>query len=111
MLCNLLKTDSLGILHIDEIFFFYEEPQLFSCESETGQKYLAMLTDMDIKEWLLVPLSKEQLFQLKDSRITAREVYMNSEKKVIWKIVSNGNSGLLKKIFPNDLLKSDLPEC
>lgn len=113
MLYEFLKVDLLGTLYIDEVFFFYEEPQVFNCESKTGQKYLALLTDMDIKEWLLVPLSEAQLSLLKSNRISIREAYINPEDNLIWKVINNGNTNnaTATKILPTDLIESDLPEA
>lgn len=112
MLYEFLKVDLLGTLYIDEVFFFYEEPQVFNCESKTGQKYLALLTDMDIKEWLLVPLSEAQLSLLKSNRLSIREAFINPEDDIIWKIKnnSNSNSATATLILPADLIEDDLPE-
>ena len=111
MLSLFLKVDMLGTLYTDEVFFFYEEPQIFTCISKTGQKYLSLLTDMDTREWILAPISEAQLSLLKSNRISVRDAFVNPEDDIIWKIkYKESLTSTAEWILPTNILDNDLPE-
>lgn len=112
MLREFLKANLLGTLYIDEVFFFYEEPQIFTCVSKTGQKYLGLLTDMSGNGWMLVPMSEAQLSLLKSNRISVREAFVRPEDEFLWKIklYSNSSTADVQQIFYTDIDEEDLPD-
>lgn len=110
MLCDFLKVDLLGTLFLDEVFFFYEEPQVFNCENKTGQKYLALLTDMNEREWILCPISEARLSLLKVNRLSIKDAIINPEDDFVWKIKDNPESfATAKQLHPSDIGADDLP--
>lgn len=112
MVEKFLKIDLLGDLYISEIYFFYEEPQIFSCTDKIGQKYLVLLINMDTKEWIINPISEAQLSLIKNNRISFRESFLNPEVGFIWKVNLNVGSEIASaiQISPNLLDDTDLPD-
>ncbi|OLN25951.1 DUF6575 domain-containing protein [Desulfosporosinus metallidurans] len=112
MLREFLKVDVLGTLYVDEIFFFYEEPQIFTCMSRARHKYLALLTDMDCGKWMLLPISEAQLSLLKSNRLSLKEAFINPEDEFIWQLELSQDSTIAKakQIFDPQVLSDDLPD-
>lgn len=112
MLSEFLRIDLLGTIYIDEIFFFYEEPQVFTCTSKTGQKYIALLIDMDNPQWLLSPISYAQLSLLKSNRISLKESFIKSEDNYVWKVRYDKESPMAKaeQISSQSISDEDLPD-
>lgn len=112
MLTEFFKIKEIGTLFIDEIFFFYEEPQIFTCITKAGAKYICLLTDMDKKEWLLVPISEARLSLLKCNRISVKKAFANPEDDMIWRAHYDSNASILipVQINPNDILEDDMPD-
>lgn len=109
---DIFKIDLLGNLKIDEIFLYYEEPQLFSCISAFGQKYLGLLTDIDNREWLLVPVSSSRLALLKANKITIKESIINAEDEFVWKITEKSDKQLkmATQVYLDNINDDDLPD-
>lgn len=112
MLSEFLKVNLLGTIYVDEIFFFYEEPQIFTCVSKTGQKYIALLIDMDNREWILSPISEAQLSLLKSNRISLKEAFVKTEDDFVWRVGFGTESSIAKaeQINSQSISDEDLPE-
>lgn len=107
-----LKIDMLGTLSINEVFFFYEEPQIFTCTSRFGQVYLCLLTDMDDKKWLLAPITLSRLALLKSNRLSIKAAFIDAEDEFVWSIEENYIDHIIKanRIYCNDISLDDLPD-
>lgn len=107
---DIFSVDLLGKLEIDEIFYYYEEPQLFTCVSKFGQKYLGMLIDIDEREWLMVPVSSSRLALLKSNKICVRDAFTEAEDEFVWRLVSENRKIKAQQVFLNDIDEKDLPD-
>lgn len=109
---EIFKVDLLGKLKIDEIFYYYEEPQLFSCVSAFENKYLGMLTDSDEREWLIIPISSSRLALLRSNKISVREAIINLEDDFVWQVKESIDNSLkiAKQVYIGDLKEEDLPD-
>lgn len=107
-----LKVDILGTLNISEVFFFYEEPQIFTCTSRFGQVYLCLLTDMDDKRWLLAPISLSRLALLKSNRVSMKEAFIDAEDEFVWSISQDSMGYPIKanQVYCKDISCDDLPD-
>lgn len=107
-----MKVDMLGNLNISEIFFYYDEPQIFTCTNKFSHIYLFLLTDMDEREWLATPISLSQLALLKKNRISIKEAYINAEEGFVWRIKGNIHDFYAKaiQIQCNNIQDTDLPD-
>lgn len=105
------KVDMFGSLNIQEIFFFYDEPQIFSCVSRFGQIYLIMLTDMDQRKWLAVPISSARLALLKKNRISVKQAFIDAEDEFVWMLheTAIGKVSAIQQLCSN-IEDEDLPD-
>lgn len=108
-----IKVDLLGKLYIDELYLFYDDPQLFTCISRFGQKYMGLYIDVNEvnQKWLFAPISEARLAMVKSNRISLRHVFVEPEDDFIWLIEKEYESDTAKasKIYPPDLNGDVLP--
>lgn len=106
--------NGLGILFIDEIFVYYDEPRLYICKDTNNRRYLVnWLGRFDsYDKWLYLPINFEELSKLKDGEISLRECYENPESEDAW-IVKQFRDNTLDEvslISIKDLTEDDLPD-
>ena len=102
--------DVIGKLVIDEIFIFYEEPQLFTCTNEIDHKYIILLTDMDDHQWLVVPISEARLSRMKSNQLSVKNAFIEPELKNLWKIQEYDSTLIINKIKIEEIPSCDLPD-
>ncbi|WP_321834344.1 DUF6575 domain-containing protein [Clostridium butyricum] len=107
---DIMKVDLLGTLKITEIYYFYEEPQVFGCVNKFGQTFLGLLTDMDIREWLILPISLAQLAQLKANKISIKQAFTSAEDGFVWKVIESNNLSKAIQVNKDLINKDDLPD-
>lgn len=107
---DIIKVDFLGTLTIKEIYYFYEEPQVFSCINKFGQIFLGLLIDIDIRKWLMLPISLAQLSQLKSNNLSIREAFLNAEDEFVWRVVEECKISKATQIYIEDIEEEDLPD-
>ena len=101
----------IGKLTYLNMYFFYDEPLIFSCVTEDGKPYLFMLlssAEPDCAIWLAAEISTEMMYQLINKNLPIREVYTDPEAKV-WKVRRTGSFFAAEKIFPSTLTEDMLP--
>ncbi|AZR72481.1 hypothetical protein BBF96_03250 [Anoxybacter fermentans] len=111
---NYICLDFIGKLKILEIYEYYDGPRLFSCESISGQKYLAVWIDFDedSERWLYVPVSNHRLSSVKRGLISLYEAFNCPEDGWLWDVKTffHDQSNIVTQITPNQLSKEDLPD-
>jgi hypothetical protein len=93
-------------IYRDEIYYYYDEPLLFTCIDENNQKYVVMTINTD--EWLCVPVSDMILSQFKENKIPIKSLFLSPEKNVYRLIAILGNISA-KSITPNNIKIDELP--
>lgn len=104
------KIPYIGTLYFDDIFLFYDEPQIFSCITASFQKYFGLLIDEDdnYREWLLTAISDSRLTKAKNNAIEIRNLLTESEADFIFDIKLQ-NQFSAKSINKENLTDDMLP--
>lgn len=102
---------NIGTLFIDEIYYTYDEPQLFTCVNRASQRYLTLLTDMEEpnKKWLLVSVSQARINQLKNNLLPLRNAFTCPED-IVWELKEELSGFKALPIDPKKISDEDLPE-
>lgn len=104
------KIPMIGTLYYDEVFLFYDEPQIFSCVSKSFQKYFVILIDSfdQQHEWILTPISEARLIKAKQNSVQIRSIFTEPEDDIIWNIKFKDNF-LIELIDISNLTDEMLP--
>ena len=101
----------IGNIFFYHIYLYYEEPQLFSGITDTGQLYLisSLPEDNKSKSWLALPLSQGRLKSLENNEIEIRQAFLEPET-FLWRIKLTEESYNLCYFIPELLTEDILPE-
>jgi hypothetical protein len=71
----------LGDLQLKEVFLSYDGPKLFSCQSGSGQWFIAVFVDEDDESetYLYAPISYERLVKVRSGRESLRKAFSSPE--------------------------------
>ncbi len=85
---SLPSNTELGALEVEEVFGFYDKPQIFSCRSSSGKSFLALLSvdTARMEAWILVEVSGKRLEQARTGRITLHDAFVRAENKKVWRL-------------------------
>jgi hypothetical protein len=112
---GLPKSTILGILKLIEVYEFYDQPCLFSCQNLSGQVYLALWVDSSETEdiWLYAPVSSERFNHIKNGKVDLKTVFTHSEDAFVFEVrISFDGEKLttVKALASRDLTEDQLPE-
>ena len=83
-LCFILENKNV---YLDHILVDYEYvPIFFLCKDDECQYYLALCTDIENGEYIVVKISLLSVYNLLHGNIAMRDVILN--QKIFWKVVS-----------------------
>lgn len=105
-----VSSEIFGELIIDEVFFYYDRPLLFTCKSSSTMIYLVMLVDdePDGTKWLMVELSSQLLIKLKKSEISVRSIFVEAD--AIFQVVENEHVFTVVELDRSAVCSDDLPD-
>ena len=109
------ESTILGILKLIEVYEFYDQPCLFSCQNLSGQVYLALWIDSSETEdiWLYAPVSSERFNNIKNGEVDLKTVFTHSEDAFVFEVsipFDNKKQITVKALACNDLTEDQLPE-
>lgn len=87
--------DFIGMdpLYYDEIFLYYDIPQLFTLIDNNKNKYLSILINENSKlEYLVVEISEDRLDNIKSSSLSLRDAFTHPENNQIFKVIGQIHS-------------------
>lgn len=78
----------LGTLRVLEIYEYYNEPLLFSCENRTGQIYIAVcVEEFDLKtRWFYLPVSLSRFNSIKQGIMSLQRAFLSAEDGSVWDV-------------------------
>lgn len=84
----LAESTKLGILEVIEIYIFYNQPVLFSCQNKSGLFYIALSIDeTDSSEiWLYAPISESRFQRLVQGEVELRDVFTDAEDAFVYRV-------------------------
>lgn len=107
---SFINSKQLGQLYYDEVFFTYDEPQLFLCKNIVGQIFLGVLSDIEPRYiWYLSPISLATVAQLKSQRIDLYSIYTKPELGYVWKVEEEDDDVNLTILEPSQIPEEDIP--
>lgn len=107
---SFIDTRQLGTLYFDEVYFTYEEPQLFLCKNIVGQLFFGVLSDVEpVHIWYLLPISSAVLSEIKSHRVDLYSVFKTAELGYLWKVISDTDTIDLYEVNPSEIPDDDLP--
>lgn len=107
-LCFILDNKNI---YLDHILVDYEYvPIFFLCKDDDCQYYLALCTDIENGEYIVVKISLLSVYNLLHGNIAMRDVILN--QKIFWKVVSGDEiKNDIVNEYPIDYINhQDLPE-
>jgi hypothetical protein len=110
------ESTILGILKLIEVYEFYDQPCLFSCQNLSGQVYLTLWVDSSETEdiWLYAPVSSERFNHIKNGEVDLKTVFSHSEDAFVFEVSIPFDSQKIttvKAIACRDLTEDQLPEA
>jgi len=107
-------NSELGTLKFLSIYYYYDQPCLFSCENQEGQLFLGLWVDTfhlgDL--FLYAPVSAERLQAFQEGRIEVRTAFEHTESGSIFKVMLPyaDQPASAIRILCEELDKQDLPD-
>ena len=109
------ESTILGILKLIEVYEFYDQPCLFSCQNLSGQAYIALWVDSSEVEdvWLYAPVSLERFDNIKNGKVDLKTVFTHSEDAFVFEVsipCDDHKQAIVKALACKDLTEDQLPE-
>lgn len=84
----------IGTLYYKQIYYFYDQPQIFLCINNAYQEYFIILLDDDgnTRQWLCAAISKACLNLLLNNKIEIRNIFTKPELGFVWKLVNKARN-------------------
>ena len=110
------ESTILGILKLIEVYEFYDQPCLFSCQNLSGQVYIALWVDSSETEdvWLYAPVSSERFNNIKNGEVDLKTVFTHSEDAFVFEMsipFDDQKATTVKALACSDLTEDQLPEA
>ena len=102
----------LGELTINEVFIDYDGPQLFSCTSNSGFKYLAVHAPMTehMDNWLYVRVSMRRLEEIAAGVVTLSDAFARPGDGALWLVsFKDDGSTLAETVNPLEVEEDWFP--
>lgn len=82
------QSTYLGKLEIIEVYVYYDQPCLFSCQNSTDQIFLAVWVDEteEFNLWLYVPMSRRRFEEVRMGGINLRDAFLKSESGFVYEV-------------------------
>lgn len=110
---HLPKGTVLGDLSLRQVLEYYDFPRLFTCQSITGQSYVAVSTFDDEQEshWLYLPISSLRLATALDGGLSLRDAFRQPEGGYLVRLISRIEKSKpeLSFVLPEQVPDEDLP--
>ena len=112
---DLPESTILGILKLIEVYEFYDQSCLFSCQNLSEQVYIALWVDSSETEdiWLYAPVSSERFNHIKNGKVDLKTVFTHSEDAFVFEVsipIDDKKSTTVKALACKDLTEDQLPE-
>jgi hypothetical protein len=110
------ESTILGILKLIEVYEFYDQPCLFSCQNLSGQVYIALWIDSSETEdvWLYAPVSSERFYHIKNGEVDLKTIFTHSKDAFIFEVsipFDDQKPTTVKALACSDLSEDQLPEA
>ncbi len=104
----------LGSLIVLDVYYYYDIPRLFSCESLSGQKYISVWVDEEdnFDRWFLIPVSNKRLEMVHIGMLSLYEAIKSPEDGWIWELKTyfDNTNPTIKMLKADEINPEDLPD-
>lgn len=97
----------LGTLTVDTVFVYYDEPQVFICNSSAG--VILLVIKVDENRWLATPILHSTKFEIEMGDCSFQEAVLNAKDGVVFEITCRHGIFELEVIDASEIPASDLP--
>lgn len=106
-----MNAKILGDLYYHEVYFLYDEPQLFTTTNKAGHRFFTVLSEAEEYHlWYLSAISDASLSLLKCNRIDINSIFTSPELGYVWKLIEYYDNEIeLTQLNPIDIPVDDLP--
>ena len=108
----LLDIPELGKLEIVEVYEYYDQPVLYSCQNVSGQLYLVVAAAEDEKylTWLCTAVSTNRLNQIRSGFIDLQDAFTESENpySVQVKVPYDENTSMMTDFVQSNQIPEDM---
>jgi len=108
-----ITSEQIKNQKIDEVFYYYDEPKLYSCWLDLGSRYIAFWVDEDevSQEWLYVEVSEQRYREMLMGDFPLYLLFKNPENSNLYKaVLTLQDEYLITKVLPNDIPEDRLPQ-
>lgn len=104
---------NLGTLRMLEVFEYYDQPLLFSCENKSGQIFIALSIDElnNGFRWFYLPVSRSRYDSIRQGIISLKNAFLQAEEGWVWDVHENTetSSYFVSQLLTSKLTEDDLP--
>ncbi len=107
-----IYTAEYGQLYYDEVFWYYDEPCIFSVIDILAHKYICLLeNEMDNgRKYVVAPVSISRYSQLVRNQISIRKIYTKPEINKVFSLVVKNESVKIEELTIDIIEKLNIPE-
>lgn len=106
---TIFAKTQLGDFVYKKIYSLYNEPLIFSCDSEIGNIYLILRQSKKETEWLVVKVTKERLKKLENKEIDYYTAFTKPEYGCLYRMFGDPKSLGMQIVLPEQLTKEMIP--
>lgn len=109
---NITEKD-IQNLTIERVFYYYDEPKLFSCWLRPKERYLALWINdtSNAQEWLYIQVSDSRFKNICNGTIPLYAAFKDTESGEVYKIsIATNNTYQIEKLEANTLPDHLLPD-
>lgn len=104
-----LKVKGIGILESEKVYLYYDEPLIFLCKDQFGNKYLMLRQADEIPVWLGVIVSSERLDELESNCVEIKNAFVYPESGYVLRISGNKDLCDVNYLTADELTGDMLP--
>ena len=113
-MADILNISELGRLKIIEVYDYYDQPLLFSCQNVAGHLYLVVAADENDQHevWLYAGVSAERLNLIRSGAIDLHDAFAGPEDGVLLQVIApyaDQSPLRIEPIQPNQISEDMLP--
>lgn len=102
-------VNGIGKLVYRTVYAYYDEPLLFSCNSQTGSLYVLLRLASDEPDWIAVEASSDRLHKLEINDIELRTFFTKPESGYVYRVSGVCSPFVMNVVNPSELTDDMLP--
>ena len=107
-----IEVNPFGTLYYENILVYLNEPDLFVCTDQSGEKYLGVFLDENKEKYLLVETDNQNILRMINKKISMEQAFRNSKSGKAFYVFYDADIDrfVSREMKISQLQKEDLPE-